>query len=102
MNRIARDYNQGLAAAQEVVRTHNARISQELADAGVAIKHIKKSLIPVPQPCPENLGMKWVRKYLAAFQWKKVSRNTSGNYLEFWLQPNGFECFENVWTFDFI
>ena len=83
VNRLAREYNAGLQAAQDAVQAQNDQLSVELADAGVDVKFIKKSLIPVPMPCPENLDMKFVRKYLAAFNWRKSSRNTSGNYLVF-------------------
>ena len=83
VNRIAKEWNQGLEEAREAVRAQNETLSMELSQAGVDKNITSKSLIPEPVACPEDLDSTFVRKYLRAFNWKKTSRNTSGNYLDF-------------------
>lgn len=61
-------------------------MTQEMVAAGVSAKDIDKVLIPRPLPCPENLSVRWCRRFLRAYNWRKVSRNTAGNYLVSWLQ----------------
>lgn len=60
-------------------------MTQEMVAAGVPAKDIDKVLIPRPLPCPENLSVRWCQRFLRAFNWRKVSRNTAGNYLVSWL-----------------
>lgn len=86
MNKLAKQYNEGLAAAREAVEEHNEQLRREFIEAGVSRKFIKKSLLPIPMPCPEDLNMKFVRRFMAAFNWKRVSRNTAGAYLDLHLK----------------
>ena len=60
-------------------------MTQEMMAAGVPAKDIDKVLIPRPCPCPEDLSIRWCQRFLRAFNWKRVSRNTAGNYLVSWL-----------------
>ena len=92
-NRLAKEYNTGLEAAKEAVHQHNQRMRAELCEAGVPKKHIAKALLPEPMPCPENLNMRFVRKFLSAFHWKQASRNTSGNYLASCLKTSRWVFF---------
>ena len=85
MKRLAREYNDGLEHAKEAVHVHNQQLQAELSEAGVRRSFIKASLLEEPKACPEDLGMTFVRKFLNAFNWKRAARNTSGNYLEPYL-----------------
>ena len=90
MNKLAKEYNAGLEAAQEKAREHNQEVIREFAEVGIVKgKHLKESLLPIPQPCPENLDKRWVRSLFAAFSWRKMARNTAGQYLVSW-QNAGF------------
>ena len=84
MNKLAREYNAGLEAAIEQVQQHNLKVQAEMTKAGVHQKHIKKSLLPIPEKCPENAGRRFCRRWLTAFNWRRASRNTSGQYLDSW------------------
>lgn len=79
--RLAREYNSGLDAARQEVQEHNEKVSAELAEAGVPKSQIRRSLLPWPAPCPEDLDSGFIRKFLRAFNWSRASRNTSGQYL---------------------
>ena len=78
MNKLAKQYNEGLATAREAVEEHNEQLRREFIEAGV----IKKSLLPIPMPCREDLNMKFVRRFMT----KQVSRNTAGAYLDLHLK----------------
>ena len=84
VRRLAREYNAGLAKAVDEAQRHNAEVVEMFKSAGVKCKFVSRSLLPMPQPCPEDLGMNWVRKFLKAYSWRKTSRNTAGQYLETW------------------
>lgn len=86
VRRIARHYNKGLDDAIRRTDEFNTQTTQEMVAAGVSAKDIDKVLIPRPLPCPENLSVRWCRRFLRAYNWRKVSRNTAGNYLE-WSDP---------------
>ena len=81
VRRLAREYNKGLEKARQKAIDYNNKLMQDLKDAGVKAKYLSSSFVPIPQACPENLDMKWVRRFLKAYQWKKVARNTAGQYL---------------------
>lgn len=82
VKRLAREYNAGLPAAKEAIHAHNQRMKDDLIAAVIAKKTIQRSLLEEPIACPMNLGMRFVRKYLSAFCWRKAARNTAGNYLD--------------------
>lgn len=88
VSRIAREWNQGLEAARASVAEHNRKIAEEFTSAGMPKYSIKKALLQTPQPCPTKFNRKWIQKFLHAFDWRHSSRNTSGNYLDHWLQSN--------------
>ena len=82
VRRIARNYNAGLAQAQKVAREHNERVIEEFSAVGlVKCRQVRSSLMPIPFPCPETLGLHFVRKFMRAFDWKRAARNTGGQYL---------------------
>ena len=88
MNRLAKEYNAGLAEAQKQAREHNEKVLREFRDVGVVkASFLKTSLVPIPQPCPEELDARWVSKFMSAFSWKRAARNTAGQYLASW--PSG-------------
>ncbi|CAK8989314.1 Uncharacterized protein (Fragment), partial [Durusdinium trenchii] len=82
VRRLAREYNKGLEKARQKAIDYNNKLMQDLKDAGVKAKYLSSSFVPIPQACPENLDMKWVRRFLKAYQWKKVARNTAGEKQE--------------------
>ena len=87
--RLAREYNAGLPALVEEAQSHNERIVQEFKEVGIVrSRDIKASLMPLPQPCPEDINMRFVRKFWGAFNWRKAARNTPGQYLAPWQQKN--------------
>ena len=80
--RLAREYNAGLQDAIQKAEEHNRKVIDEFKECGVVrSKYLQSSLVPLPTPCPEELNMKWVRRFMAAFNWKRRARNTSGQYL---------------------
>ena len=103
--RLAREYNSGLDAARLEVQEHNEKVSAELAEAGVPKSQIRRSLLPWPAPCPEDLDSGFIRKFLRAFNWSRASRNTSGQYLAT-CQGRVFLCHDaligNVYIYIYI
>lgn len=90
MRRIAKNYNIGLEPAIAAVEEHNNKVRDEMINAGSNGQDIRKSLLELPYKCPEKLNSRWCSKFLKAFDWRKVARNTAGNYLALWLHTNIF------------
>ena len=84
VRRIAREYNQGLPEVIQQAEEHNQKVMEEFRAAGVKSKFTKKALLSIPKRCPEDLDIRWVRRFMRAFNWKKSSRNTAGQYLDAW------------------
>lgn len=84
-NRLAREYNEGLACAKEQVDVHNLEMKEELLKIGATKATIQRCLLPEPEECP-ILDARWCRRFLHLMQWKHRPVNTSGTYLE-WNDP---------------
>ena len=81
MRRLAREYNQGLDQAIADTQEHNRKVAADFQAAGVKGKFMATSFLPLPRRCPEDLDLRWVRQFLHAFNWRRVARNTAGQYL---------------------
>lgn len=96
--KIARHYNAGLEDAIASTQAHNDQVAHDLLESGATGKDINRALLPIPERCPEDLNGRFVRKFLRAFNWRKVSRNTGGNYLAARMHILYFQ----VYTFVFV
>lgn len=81
-NKLIDEYNAGLQEAVDKVTLHNASVIQDLSAAGATRGTVRRSLLPVPKPCP-HVNKKWCRKFYQLFLWRRKALNTAGNFLEF-------------------
>lgn len=76
-NKLIEEYNAGVPEAVDKVTLRNASVIQELASAGATRGTIRRSLLPVPQPCP-RVDKKWCRNFYQLFMWRRKALNTAG------------------------
>ena len=86
VKRLAEEYNKGLPAAIDAVRQHNQRAAEELKQAGATRQLVERALLEEPQPCPVDFNDRWIRRWMATFDWRRKPTNTAGAFLE-WSDP---------------